>query len=72
MLPLRVGLRLCEWDDGVLLLLVLLLFGMSRKRAYEKHDDEKKYFEEVSRSLLLMRALEFGVIDFSWLVVVKT
>ena len=48
MLPFRVGLRdVLEWDVGVLLLLVLLHFiWMCRKRAYEKHDDEKKDFEE--------------------------
>ena len=53
MLPLRVGLwDVLEWDVGcvglllVVMVVVVLLFGMSCERAYEKHDDEKKYFEE--------------------------
>ena len=52
MLPFRVGLwDVLEWNVGVVGLLlvvmvVVLLFGMSRKCAYEKHDDEKKDFED--------------------------
>ena len=55
MLPLRVGLwDVLEWDVGgvggllllVLVVVVVLPFRMNRKSAYEKHDDEKKDFEE--------------------------
>ena len=53
MLPLRVGLwDVLEWDVGcvglllLVVVVVVLLFGMSRERAYDKHDDEKKEFEE--------------------------